>query len=374
MSRSVSVECMPEEDSVFSIIRCLIGELHPQWKHLLFTPETHLEHELGLNRPARMELCKRIEEALDIKLDESTRDHITTPLELIRSVMNSRGRVHATSHSKDITTGSIAGTETVTQAFAPVEAGKQQEPEKYRRIRERFYAVYAYLVFLTLGLSVWVLMLVTPSENWRQRIARNSTRLLFKGIFISLKVSGQHYLDKNRPQIVVANHASYLDGLILTASLGIPVNFIVKAELSRILPIRLLLQRFGVEFVDRFNAGSGAGAIRRIARKSENGCTLVFFPEGTFTCFAGLQPFRMGAFFTAVRTGVPVVPVAIRGARKILCDRRWVPVRGLLEVRILPPIMPEGDNRQAAEKLRDKARRKIGVHCGEPDLLTLSAN
>jgi 1-acyl-sn-glycerol-3-phosphate acyltransferase len=365
---------VPEEDSVFSIIRCLIGEIHPQWKHLLFTPETHLEHELGLNRPARMELCKRIEEALDIKLDESTRNHITTPLELVRSVMNTRGTAHATRHGMDITTSSTAGTETATEPFAPAEAGKQQEPRRYRRIGEWFYAVYAYLVFLTLGLSVWVLMLVTPSRNWRQHIARYSTRLLFKGIFISLKVSGQHYLDKDRPQIVVANHASYLDGLILTASLGIPVNFIVKAELSRILPIRLLLQRFGVEFVDRFNAGSGAGAIRRIARKSENGCTLVFFPEGTFTCFAGLQPFRMGAFFTAARTGVPVVPVAIRGARKILCDRYWLPVRGLLEVRILAPIMPEGDSRHDAEELRDKARHQIGAHCGEPDLVTLSAS
>ena len=229
--------------------------------------------------------------------------------------------------------------------------------------------IYALSVFLILGLVAWFLMIITPLENCRQYIARASTRLLFKCTFISLRVSGRNYLDANRPQVVVANHASYLDGFIITAGLGIPLHFIVKAELSRILPIRLILQRFGVEFVDRFNARSGANAIWRIARKSKNGHTIVFFPEGTFTSFAGLQPFRMGAFVTAARTSVPVVPVAIRGARKILRGSHWFLHRGRIDVNILQPVMPEGDSWQDAVKLRDTARREIGANCGEPDLV-----
>jgi 1-acyl-sn-glycerol-3-phosphate acyltransferase len=124
-----------------------------------------------------------------------------------------------------------------------------------------------------------------------------------------------------------------------------------------------------VEFVDRSNARCGTSAIWRIAKKSTNGHTLVFFPEGTFTGFSGLQPFRMGAFITATRTRVPVVPVAIRGARKILRDNHWLPRRGRIDVTILPPIMPEGDSRKDAVKLRDAARREISANCGEPDLV-----
>jgi 1-acyl-sn-glycerol-3-phosphate acyltransferase len=224
-------------------------------------------------------------------------------------------------------------------------------------------------VFLILGFAAWILMVATPLEHWRQHIARAITRLLFWCTFTPLQVSGRNHLDTNRPQVVVANHASYLDGFIITASMGIPLHFIVKAELSRVLPIRLILQRFGVEFVDRTNARSGTNAIWRITRKSKNGHTLVFFPEGTFTSFAGLQPFRMGAFVTAARTDVPVVPVAIRGARKILRGNHWLPRRGCIEVIILPPIMPDGDNWKDAVKLRDAARREISANCGETDLV-----
>jgi len=95
----------------------------------------------------------------------------------------------------------------------------------------------------------------------------------------------------------------------------------------------------------------------------------VFFPEGTFTAFAGLQPFRMGAFVTAARSRVPVVPVAIRGARAIVRGSEWFPHRGRLEVTIRPPITPQGEGWQVAIDLRDAARREISRYCGEPDLV-----
>jgi 1-acyl-sn-glycerol-3-phosphate acyltransferase len=139
--------------------------------------------------------------------------------------------------------------------------------------------------------------------------------------------------------------------------------------LSRILPVRLALQRFGVEFVDRFNAHRGAMSVRRIAREAKNGHSPVFFPEGTFISFAGLQPFRMGAFVTATHSGASVLPVAIRGARNIVGDMNWLPRRSHIKVIIRPPIPPSGNRWQDAVRLRDDARREISAWCGEPDLV-----
>jgi 1-acyl-sn-glycerol-3-phosphate acyltransferase len=114
-------------------------------------------------------------------------------------------------------------------------------------------------------------------------------------------------------------------------------------------------------------------SVRRIAKKARNGHSLVFFPEGTFINFAGLQPFRMGAFVAAAHSGASVVPVAIRGARKVLgSSGNWLPRRSPIEVIIRPPIPPSGESWQDAQQMRDAARREISAHCGEPDLVESS--
>jgi 1-acyl-sn-glycerol-3-phosphate acyltransferase len=110
-------------------------------------------------------------------------------------------------------------------------------------------------------------------------------------------------------------------------------------------------------------------SVRRIAKKAGNGHSLVFFPEGTFISFPGLQPFRMGAFVAAAHSGTAVVPVAIRGARNVVGSENWLPRRTRIEVIIRPPILPSGENWQDALLMRDAARREISAYCGEPDLV-----
>jgi 1-acyl-sn-glycerol-3-phosphate acyltransferase len=76
----------------------------------------------------------------------------------------------------------------------------------------------------------------------------------------------------------------------------------------------------------------------------------------------------MGAFVTAARSGAPVVPVAIRGARDILRGSHWFPFRGRIGVTVSEPIPPTGEGWKVALNLRDAARREISRHCGEIDL------
>jgi 1-acyl-sn-glycerol-3-phosphate acyltransferase len=94
----------------------------------------------------------------------------------------------------------------------------------------------------------------------------------------------------------------------------------------------------------------------------------VFFAEGTFTRTPGLLPFHLGAFIAACRTGLPVVPVALRGTRSVMRSDHWFPRRGAVQVTVSPPIMPDGDDFAAALRLRDATRARILEFCGEPDL------
>lgn len=352
--------------ALLDVIRELVGEIHPHWKNLHFSPDTQLERELGLDSMARMELRTRIESALGLTLDETRAIAATTPNDLLCAlVMHTADGQACTDVASQAAQGDAS--ELLMGAFGVADSATHGD--EWHNVSDWLYALYAWGVFVVLGLVTWLLVVLAPFEHWRRKLAHLCARLFFRATFTPLQVSGHDHLDPQQPQIIVANHTSYLDGFIVTAALDLPIHFIVKSELARIMPARVLLQRFGVEFVDRFNARKGASDVRRIAEKSRNGQSIVFFPEGTFTRFPGLQPFRMGAFVTAARSNVPVVPVAISGARDIVRGDDWFPHRGKIRVTICPPVRPHGEGWQVALNLRNTARRAITPHIGEPDLV-----
>jgi 1-acyl-sn-glycerol-3-phosphate acyltransferase len=360
---------LPAMSELLVIISRLVGEVHPKWKHIRFSPDTLLERELGLDSLARMELRTRISRETGIELDEQAAMASATPQELLCAMRASlQGEPDAgerrASAGEENPADLLLGEFTCDELPAP-----HRRP--HHSFREWLYAMYCWPVFIVLVAISWFAVVLTPGQELRQRLGRALARLLFRATFIPLTVNGREHIDRDRPLVIVANHASYLDGFIVTAALDIPVHFVVKGELSRIPLIRLILLRFGVEFVDRFNAQRGASSVRRIARKSRRGQSLVFFPEGTFISFAGLQPFRMGAFVTAARSGTPVLPLAIEGARNIVRGDHWFPRRGPVTVTIRPPVEPEGTSWQDALGLRDAARREISAWCGEPDMIEL---
>ena len=358
----------PDINTLLSAIRDLVGEVHPRWKNLHFTPDTHLEKELGLDSMARMELCTRLESSLNMKLDETAVASATTPNNLLKVILD-RHAVETGIAVNGFSTAVDASNDSKLLMGSFGEPAAADDARPGHSPGEWLYALYGWSILVIVGLTTWLFVVLAPFESWRRKLAHIGARSFFALTFTPLRVTGQEHLDPAVPHIIVANHTSYLDGFIVTAALDIAIHFIVKGELARITPIRIVLQRFGVEFVDRFNGHRGASDVRRITLKSKNGQTIVFFPEGTFTTFEGLQPFRMGAFVTAARANVPVTPVAIRGARRIVRGSNWFPHRGQIDVTIRPPIAPSGEGWQVALDLRDAARLEIARYCGEPDLV-----
>jgi 1-acyl-sn-glycerol-3-phosphate acyltransferase len=172
----------------------------------------------------------------------------------------------------------------------------------------------------------------------------------------------------DRSYIIVANHASYMDGLVLLAVLPGSPTYVVKRELTDRFISRVLFRRFGTEFVERSEAKRGVEDTERVLQTVRQGQSVVFLPEGTFVREPGLRPFRMGAFVIAAQLGIPVVPLAIRGTRSILRAGQWFPRRGMVYVTVDNPLEPSGTDWEAAIRLRDVARGRILNFCGEPDL------
>jgi len=232
------------------------------------------------------------------------------------------------------------------------------------------YAAWAWLVFCLVVPVVWLITSVTPRPSWAWAVSRAGARLLLWLTGTRFTVSGLEQVPHGKPCVLVANHASYFDGMVLVAALPEPLSFVAKRELLEQFIPRVYLQHLGTEFVERFAAHESVQDARRLEVALRAGRALVFFPEGTFTRLPGLMPFRMGAFVVAANTGIPVVPVAICGTRSMLRDGQWLPRRGAITITFGAPLLPVADALDtftAAVVLRDAARAHIVRHCGEPD-------
>jgi len=217
------------------------------------------------------------------------------------------------------------------------------------------------------GLSAWALLALTPDPARARARARGAARLAFRLAGASPRVEGAERLAAGADAVVVCNHASYLDGILLTAALPPRIVFVAKRDLA---PQRLagtLLRRLGTLFVERVDVARGVEDHRAIEQSARAGLAPLVFPEGTLRREPGLLPFRMGAFVAAAQAGVPVVPVVIRGTRSMLPDGIWFPRPAPLEVLVGEPIAPEGEGWHAAIALRDKARQAVLARSGEPD-------
>jgi len=242
----------------------------------------------------------------------------------------------------------------------------------WRRLRRGLadtgYAAWAQLVFWSLAPPVWLAIAVLPARRWRWAVMRSGARALFRMTRVPLHVTGIENLPGDQACVLVANHASYLDGVALVAALPRELGFVAKAELGRRLVPRLFLRRIGAEFVERFDRRQGVADARRTAQVLHGGRSLCFFPEGTFERMPGLAPFHMGAFVVAAHSGAPVVPIVIRGTRSVLRSHSWFPHRAPVSIRIGAPIPPQSGDWAAAVGLRDAARAAILGRLGEPDL------
>jgi acyl carrier protein len=226
------------------------------------------------------------------------------------------------------------------------------------------YSLYIAVLFFVFGSLVWVSAVILPTVL----LAKITKSLLRAGLFIMgcpLHVVRQENISINLPCVYVANHASYLDAVVMLAVLPEGVQFVAKKELKGVPFLRTILKKLKISTVDRMDFLANIADLKLIQDKLQQGHRLVIFPEGTFTYAAGLRPFKLGAFKVAVESGVPVCPVAIAGTRAILRDDDFIFSPGKIKVTIGKLIAPESKEWQEVLRLHTKARNEIAQHCGE---------
>lgn len=214
---------------------------------------------------------------------------------------------------------------------------------------------------------VWVLVMVLPKRCWRHGVVHVAARLFFRLVGIPLKLIGDEVVPREKV-VLVANHSSYLDALVIASAIPGEITFVAKAELSGQFFAGLFLRRLGVLFAHRTEAAGGVEDTRRQCQAARSGERIMSFPEGTLTRMPGLLSFHLGPFHVATQEDLPVVPITIRGTRSILRSGQWFPHRGSITVHIDELVMPDGNDFAANVSLRDTVRAVMLERCREPDL------
>lgn len=235
------------------------------------------------------------------------------------------------------------------------------------RWRETLFGLWGWTVFSLCVLFGLLVALLVPGAERRARYLAGTARAVFVLSGADVKVDGLDNLPDGHC-VVVANHASYLDGVLLKGYLPARFSFVIKGEMRDIPIVHFLLRRAGSKFVERFEAAGSSRDARTIVKAARGGESIAFFAEGTFREYPGVARFRPGAFVAAIKGKMPVVPVVIRGTREMHPGEPKLPKPVPLRITILPPIPPSdpafGNNRELAEK----ARQAIIAVLGEPDL------
>jgi 1-acyl-sn-glycerol-3-phosphate acyltransferase len=230
------------------------------------------------------------------------------------------------------------------------------------------WATWLLVVCFALAVIARLALAVTPGRHGAARVERMALRAALWLGGCRLDVSGLERLPRLGPLLLTSNHTSYADIPALLAALPLDFVFLAKHEVRRWPVVGAFVARVGHLTVDRLDARRSLADAETMATAVSAGQAVAVFPEATFTATAGLRPFRLGAFKVAVETGTPVVPVAIRGARRVLRGDAWLPRPGRIRVWVGQPLAPDGADWAAALRLRDRAAAAIAAECGEPRL------
>ena len=178
--------------------------------------------------------------------------------------------------------------------------------------------------------------LVPPRGDWFLRFARGWARSVLAVAGISVHALHPERAERGKSVVVVANHESFCDILVLLATLPIQVRFLAKRSVFRVPVLGWSIAAAGFVPVDRGDRARGAATVEAALRRLRGGRSLVIFPEETRTRDGSLLPFKRGAAHLALKSGLPLLPVGVAGTFRIL-------PRGTWEIRPAPVVVAVGD-------------------------------
>jgi 1-acyl-sn-glycerol-3-phosphate acyltransferase len=222
----------------------------------------------------------------------------------------------------------------------------------------RAVATVLFIALVTAVGSVWgiVLRLFDPTGDKVLDLARAWSGWVTSFAGVKIVVENRATLDPAQPYVFMSNHASSLD--IWTVFVAVPrrIRLIAKKQLGRIPLLGWVMRAGRFIFIDRGNGVAARRSIDEAGQRIHNGDSVLLFPEGTRTRDGALLPFKKGGFHLAVKAGVPIVPIALRGTRELMPAGSYLCRAGTVTAVIGEPIPTQGLTDEERAGLTERVR------------------
>lgn len=225
--------------------------------------------------------------------------------------------------------------------------------------RTLWAALVAVFATLPLATATLVVAAFSSSSPLVDRIIRLWARAMLWGAGIELRAENTERVDPNQRYILVANHYSYFDIPCIFVAIPQPIRFMAKVSLFKIPFFGWAIGRAGFIPIDRQNRRTAVKSFGLAGERIRRGNTVVVFPEEGRSRERAMRPFQRGGFLLALKSGLPILPVAIDGTFDVFPARALRVRPGVVTVKVGTPIATEGVSVRDRDRLAEEAREQI---------------
>ncbi len=188
---------------------------------------------------------------------------------------------------------------------------------------------------------------------------KNFARGALKVAGVTVDIYGEENIG-SVPAVYVPNHQGNWDVAVLLAYLDKPYGFISKDSISKIPLVRTWMSFMNCVFIDRSNTREAVRAVSNAASRITQGDSIIIFPEGTRSRGENMGEFKLGAFKSAIKYDVPIIPVSIDGTYRIMEANKGSRIHSAhVILTFLPPVCTSDYDREEQKTLPAKVSRMI---------------
>jgi 1-acyl-sn-glycerol-3-phosphate acyltransferase len=176
---------------------------------------------------------------------------------------------------------------------------------------------------------------------------------------VKVRVEGMEHLNGKGPYLFMSNHQGFYDIFALLGHLPYQFKWLAKKELFSVPFLGWTMAAVGYISIDRGGTRNTVEAMNEAAQKIRDGMSVVIFPEGSRSPDGSIQPFKKGGFTLAIKSKVPIVPIAISGSRDIMPKDKLTATPGEIRILVGHPIETANCSLKDRESLMKNVRETI---------------
>ncbi|HYM60107.1 MAG TPA: lysophospholipid acyltransferase family protein [Thermoanaerobaculia bacterium] len=226
-------------------------------------------------------------------------------------------------------------------------------------LRNAWVLFVAFVVTIPIATTVIIIAPFRSLTRFMDWLIRLWARSFVAAAGIELSAENIEGIRRDERYILVSNHHSYFDIPCILTAVRLPIRFMAKASLFKIPIFGWSMARAGFIPIDRKNRRTAVKSFDLAAQRLRKGNTIVIFPEEGRSREWQMRPFQRGAFLLALKSELPLLPIAVAGTFDVfrVGARRVTP--GKVTIRVGTPIATAGLGLRHKDALAEQSRAQI---------------